>query len=240
MVDTAAADTSKRGASVGAMGEAARGMKAGTKATNVKSGATLADLKPDSHNARNHNPRNIGMLVDSLHQVGAARSIVIDESNTVLAGNGVLEAAAEAGITKLQIVEADGETVIAVRRRGLSVEQKLKLALYDNRTAELAEWDTDTLQALQQQGEDLSAYFRENELEGLLASFQCHEIDPPTLASGEKSPFQQMTFTLHDEQAEQVNAAIEKAKGMGAFDTPNENSNGNALARVCEVFLGVG
>jgi len=128
----------------------------------------IKDLKPDLKNARRHGPRNIGMLVDALHQVGAARSIVIDEDNTILAGNGVMEAAAEAGITKLQIVEADGETVIAVRRRGLSIEQKLKLALYDNRTAELAEWDADTLQALQQQGADLSAYFREEELVGLL------------------------------------------------------------------------
>lgn len=38
----------------------------------------LKDLTPDKRNARKHNPRNIGMIVDSLHEVGAARSIVID------------------------------------------------------------------------------------------------------------------------------------------------------------------
>jgi len=35
---------------------------------------------------------------------------------------------------------------------------------------------------------------------------------------------------------EQVQAALSIAKGMGPFDSPNENSNGNALARVCETF----
>jgi acyl-CoA reductase-like NAD-dependent aldehyde dehydrogenase len=63
----------------------------------------------------------------------------------------------------------------------------------------------------------------------------------PDLADGDREPFQQMTFTLHDEQAEQVRAAIEKARAMGAFvNTGNENGNGNALARICEVFNGLG
>jgi len=46
-----------------------------------------------------------------------------------------------------------------------------------------------------------------------------------------------MTFTLHDDQVEQVKAAMEAAKSMGPFDSENENSNGNALARICETFL---
>lgn len=59
------------------------------------------------------------------------------------------------------------------------------------------------------------------------------------LADGDRAPFQQMTFTLHDDQADVVKQAIDVAKGLGAFvDTGNENSNGNALARVCELFLG--
>lgn len=57
------------------------------------------------------------------------------------------------------------------------------------------------------------------------------------LPEGDRAPFQQMTFTLHDEQVEQVKAAMEAAKAMGPFDSENENSNGNALARVCETFL---
>lgn len=59
------------------------------------------------------------------------------------------------------------------------------------------------------------------------------------LADGDRAPFQQMTFTLHDDQAEMVKRALEAAKNIGTFvDTGNENSNGNALALVCELFLG--
>jgi len=57
----------------------------------------IGQLKPDPRNARKHNPRNIGMIEAALHEVGAARSIVIDEDGVVLAGNGVVEAAALAG-----------------------------------------------------------------------------------------------------------------------------------------------
>jgi hypothetical protein len=46
-----------------------------------------------------------------------------------------------------------------------------------------------------------------------------------------------MTFTVHDEQAEDVQAAIAKAKGMGHGESAvNENSNGNALAFICQSF----
>jgi hypothetical protein len=58
------------------------------------------------------------------------------------------------------------------------------------------------------------------------------------LPNEDRAPFQQMTFTLHDTQAEQVREALKAARSMGDFtDSPNENSNGNALARICEVFL---
>jgi hypothetical protein len=66
------------------------------------------------------------------------------------------------------------------------------------------------------------------------------EVEMPGLPDGDKAPYQQMTFTLHDDQAELVKAAIDAAKGLGPFpDTGNENSNGNALARIAEHFVGV-
>jgi len=130
---------------------------------------TLAGLTPDPHNRRTHSARNVAMIAASLKDVGAARSIVIDERNEILAGNGVLAGAAEAGLTKLQIVEADGDTIIAVRRRGLTVGQKRALAIYDNRSAELAEWNVEQLAADLKNGEDLSAFFLGEELQTLLA-----------------------------------------------------------------------
>jgi hypothetical protein len=54
-----------------------------------------------------------------------------------LAGNGVVEAASAAGITKVRVVEADGQTLIAVRRSGLTPDQKRDLAIYDRELAAL-------------------------------------------------------------------------------------------------------
>lgn len=91
----------------------------------------LSDLHPDQRNARKHNPRNIGMVADSLREVGAARSGVIDEDGNILAGNGTWEALAEAGIERVKVVEADGNEWVVVRRKGLTEEQKRKLSLYE-------------------------------------------------------------------------------------------------------------
>lgn len=129
---------------------------------------TIADLKPDPRNARKRGPRAEGLLVSSLQEVGAARSIVIDEDNNILAGNGTIQAAAEAGIERVHVVDADGETIIAVRRSGLTESQKKRLAVLDNRTGELAEWDAEILQELS--GEiDLADIWHEDELNELLS-----------------------------------------------------------------------
>lgn len=130
----------------------------------------IRDLVPDPANRRAHNPRNIGMVVDALHQVGAARSIVIDEDNVILAGNGVTEAAAEAGITKLRVIDAAGDELIAVRRSGLSEAQKRALAIYDNRTGELATWNFEHLAADKDAGLSLRPFWTEAEEAALLAT----------------------------------------------------------------------
>jgi hypothetical protein len=119
---------------------------------------TIGDLVHDRTNPRKHNPRNLKVIVDSLHDVGFARSIVIDENNEILAGNGVTEAAALAGIEKVVEVEADGNTIIAVRRRGLTDEQKQRLKY----------WDTEQLLADMNAGLDLSTMFSDKELDALL------------------------------------------------------------------------
>ena len=131
----------------------------------------IKDLTPDPQNARKHSPRNVGTITDALREVGAARSIVIDEDGVILAGNATAEAAAEAGFTKVQIVDADGQTIIAVRRSGLTPNQKSRLALFDNRAAELADgWDVDVLKALQEDGVDLSNLWHDDELAELLGT----------------------------------------------------------------------
>ena len=52
---------------------------------------------------------------------------------------------------------------------------------------------------------------------------------------------QTMTFILAVGQVEDVKAALTTAKAAGPFvDTGNENSNGNALARIVEAYRGAG
>ena len=60
----------------------------------------------------------------------------------------------------------------------------------------------------------------------------------PDLPDGDKDPFQQKTFTLHDEQASILDDAIAKAKRSPIADTGlNDNSNGNAITLICEQWL---
>ncbi|MDQ3653670.1 MAG: hypothetical protein M3457_01145 [Chloroflexota bacterium] len=130
--------------------------------------AHISDLNPDKFNARRHGQRNLDLIADTLQRVGFARSIVVDEDMTILAGNGVIEAAAQIGIDRVQIVDADGETIIAVRRSGLTDEQKRRLALADNRAAELAEWDTEVLAAMVAAGTDMRGMWSDDELAALM------------------------------------------------------------------------
>lgn len=67
--------------------------------------------------------------------------------------------------------------------------------------------------------------------------FQVEPTTPPALTK-DRGAHQIMTFTLHDEQAEEVKAALAEAKerGLGSDDR-NKNGNGNALAAICRDWL---
>lgn len=146
---------------------------------------TLADLVADPQNRRVHSERNLAMVQAALEDVGAARSIVIDEDNVILAGNGVAVAAASAGMTKVRIIDTDGDEVIAVRRRGLTDDKKRALAIYDNRTAELATWNVEQLAADLREGLDLERFFFDAELKTLLGSSEvAGRTDPDAVPAG--------------------------------------------------------
>jgi len=138
---------------------------------------TLAALKPDAQNRRKHNPRNVGMVEDSLQEVGAGRSVVCDEHGVILAGNATVEAAGNVGIERVRIIETDGNEIIAVRRSNLTAAQKKRLALYDNRTAELADWDIDQIALDVAAGDNLDGLFADEELQRLLTPFP--DMPPP-------------------------------------------------------------
>jgi DNA modification methylase len=137
--------------------------------------ATLSDLKQDHKNARKRTETSASLLKESLQRYGPARSIVIDEDDRILAGNGTVEAALNLGIEGLRIVDASPNEIIAVRRTGLTEDQKVGLALADNRTADLAEWDAEMLHRLSEE-HDIAPWFEDGDLEALLE--QVEQLDP--------------------------------------------------------------
>lgn len=162
----------------------------------------LDALQADPQNRRTHPERNLEMVRASLQQVGAARSIVIDEDDVILAGNGVTQAARDAGIASVRIVEASGDELIAVRRRGLTAEQKRALAMYDNRTAELAAWDFGQLAADREAGLDLRPYWSEAEEAMLLGEGVKPEwTGMPSFAQEDQLGFRTLKVHFKDQAA---------------------------------------
>lgn len=190
-------------------------------------------LTPYDKNARVHSDEQIDQIIASIKEFGFTAPLIIDENNMILAGHGRFAAAKKMGL----------EFVPCIVLRHLSPEQKRAYVIADNRIAENAGWNKELL-ALELTELDIAEFnlsvigFSDKELEKLLPSESAITDGMPELPEGEKSSYQQITFTLHNTQAEMVKAALAVAKKMRPFDeTLNKNSNGNAIARVCEMFL---
>jgi len=132
---------------------------------------SIKDLKSDHKNARKRTDRSAKLIAESLQRYGAARSIVIDEDNRILAGNGTIEGAKAAGIQNIRVIETDGTEIIAVKRTGLSEDEKIGLALADNRTSDLSDWDKDMLQQLSEE-HDIAPWFDADDLTEILGTVE--------------------------------------------------------------------
>jgi hypothetical protein len=145
------------------------------------------------------------------------RPIVVDSEGIVLGGNMRLRACKEAGLKEVPVIYADQ----------LTEEQKREFIIKDN--VGFGEWDWDVLgnewdlQALTDWGLDVGGFELDAEEFG----------DDFSLPDGDKEPFQQMTFTLADEQAQQIKNALSDIRATEEYKYcetfGNENSNGNAL-----------
>lgn len=108
----------------------------------------ISDLKFDDKNFNKHTQAGMGLLEKSLKEFGAGRSILIDKDNNIIAGNGIIEAAGQAGFEKVKIVETTGDEIVAVKRTDVSLKSQMgrEMALADNATAAAdLEWDKDTI-----------------------------------------------------------------------------------------------
>lgn len=132
---------------------------------------SINDLKADHKNARKRTNQSAELIQESIKRYGAARSIVIDEDNRILAGNGTIEGAKAAGIKNVRIIETAGDEIIAVRRTDLTEHEKVGLALADNRTSDLSDWDAEMLHQLSQE-QDISPWFEEEDLAEIIGEIE--------------------------------------------------------------------
>ena len=185
-------------------------------------------IRPHPRNPRRIAQEALAKLCESIQrdpEFMRLRPIVVDAEGQILGGNQRWKACKALGFAELPdgwVVKADD----------LTDEQRRRFILVDNAPEGMAGgWDFDLLKTewnLPELG-DL----------GLLPPdvFQADEAVAPELAEGDRAPFRQATFTLHDEQWEEVEAAMKKAKSEGGGKSAvNENSNGNALAWICGKF----
>lgn len=128
---------------------------------------TEPNLRPDPDNARIHNRRNRAMIADSLARFGAVRPIISGPDGVVYAGNATYQEAQARGLRMVEI-PIDGETLYVMRAEHLTPDELREYGLIDNRSAELAEWDTDELRRRLDSGDDLESMWNVEELADLL------------------------------------------------------------------------
>lgn len=112
--------------------KAATGVKAETKTVAV------ADLVLDPGNPRTHGKRNLDLIEASLAEFGQLEPLIVQAGTLrVIAGHGRIEALRKLGVAKAEVRVVHVDEITARR-----------LAVILNRSAELAGWDIDNLQAV--------------------------------------------------------------------------------------------
>jgi ParB-like chromosome segregation protein Spo0J len=125
----------------------------------------IDSIQLDPANLRRHPDKNLATIKGSLTRFGQQKPIVVDGRGIVIAGNGTWQAAKALGWNEIKIV-----------RTSLAGPEATAFAIADNRTAELAEWDTpalaDVLSALQVEDAGLSdaAGFTMDEIAALVGA----------------------------------------------------------------------
>jgi DNA modification methylase len=129
-------------------------------------------LRPYAGNARSHSRKQLKLIADSITRFGFTNPILVTDDFEVVAGHGRLQAAKS----------LDMKLVPVVALNSLSEADKKALIIADNRIAELAGWDRDTL-AIEYQGL-LDLQFEDLEVTG----FSLGEIDTILDEASEKTP----------------------------------------------------
>lgn len=183
---------------------------------NVKT-IPLAEIHPYANNPRKNDEAVAGVAA-SIKRFGFLIPMVIDRNNEIICGHTRYKAAKQLGLAEVPCVIADE----------LTEEEIRAFRLADNKVSEKATWDMDLLPV---------------ELAGIMLpmeDFGFESISPDdfgenfVLDEGEKKPFQQISITVHDKQAELMLRAIKYVYDNDLVNETftNENHNGNGLYEV--------
>lgn len=178
---------------------------------------SLNEIHPYGKNPRK-NDKAVDAVAESIRQYGFLVPLVISKEYEIIAGHTRYKAARKLGLAKVPCVIADE----------LTEEQIKAFRLVDNKVGELAEWDVDLLPLeLADIAQDLSPF-------GFEAISEDEFGEKFTLDSGEKKPYQQISMTLHDKQAELILACIDYVHAHGEVKETfgNENHKGNGVYEV--------
>lgn len=210
----------------------------------------IADLVPWSRNPRLNDGAPVERVASSIRRFGFTAPVVAWKSRRqIVAGHTRVKAMQALLGEDPTYVPAGCPAVGVVPVRFVefaSQNEADAYALADNRITEATPWDGAGLAAvlrdLSDVDVDLSGLgWSQDELDDIIKATTPDDSAWGAAMGGlpdeDRQPFQQMTFTVHDDQADSIKRALDAAKRLGAFDGPNENSNGNALARICETFL---
>lgn len=188
-----------------------------------------ADLIPYVRNSRTHSDEQVTQVASSIKEFGFTNPILVDGDNGIIAGHGRLLAAKKLGLG----------SVPTINLSHMSESQRKAYVIADNQLALNAGWDLD---ALRLEVDSLKEFDFDLELlgfdEDVISKLVDIETGLPELPDGGRDPFQQRTFTLHDEQAQNVEEAVTLARTNPISDTGiNDNSNGNAISFICNQWL---
>lgn len=177
----------------------------------------ISEIKEYENNPRK-NEKAVAAVAASIKEFGFKVPIIIDKDGVIVAGHTRLKAAKRLGMNEVPCIVADD----------LTDEQIRAFRLADNKTAELAEWDMDLLPL---ELADISLPMDVFGFDVVLENDFGQEFE---LDSGEKKPFQQISITVHDEQARLILAAIKYVYDQHAVTETftNENHNGNGIYEV--------
>lgn len=93
-------------------------------------------LVPDNKNFNKGTEYGNHLMDESLRKFGLGRSILLDKNDRIISGNKTAEKAAELGFENVLVVETDGNTLVAVKRKDVDLDSAKgrEFALADNAT----------------------------------------------------------------------------------------------------------